>query len=126
MSDRAPSHRLGDGDRPTHRGQGSAGSDDSLLAGRSHGETDRVTHVQQEWDHRNVYVPPALDEALESVRADVADEITAAFGGQLAVTRHFYPVMIHLGLARIAELSPQEFADHVEAIPGVAADELKK
>ncbi len=92
----------------------------------SHSDTERVKHVQKEWDHRNFYVPEALDEALESVRTEIAESVEQEFGGQMAVTRHFYPVMIKLGLAQLTDLSPAEFAAEVETIPGVDADEFTK
>lgn len=99
---------------------------DSLVDGHAHVDTQRVKHVQKEWEHRNFYIPEELDDALESVRAEMADSISGEFGGQMAVTRHFYPVMIQLGLARIKDLSPAEFAEQVETIPGVAADEFSE
>ncbi|WP_136718498.1 hypothetical protein [Halorientalis salina] len=85
-----------------------------------------MKHVQKEWEHRNLYVPEELDEALESVRSDMADCIRQELDGEMAVTRHFYPVMIHLGLAEIAKLSSVEFAERVDQIPGVDSDEFSE
>lgn len=86
----------------------------------------RVKHVQKEWEHRNFYVPKELDDRLERTREEMSDEIERTFGGQMAVTRHFYPVMIQLGLQQIRNLSASEFAQAVESIPGVGPDEFEK
>ena len=44
----------------------------------------------------------------------------------MAVTRHFYPVLVRLGLSHIDNLSATEFADQVDRIPGVDSDELER
>ena len=99
-------------------------SDDTAAIADSHTDSSRVKHVQKEWEHRNFYIPEELDEVLEAVRSEMEQSLEAEFGGQMAVTRHLYPVMIHLGLAQIRELTPEEFADCVDQIPGVESDEF--
>lgn len=99
-------------------------SDDALTISESNTDSARVKHVQKEWEHRNFYIPEELDEVLKSVRAEMEDDLREEFGGQMAVTRHLYPVMMYLGLSQIRELSPVEFADYVDQIPGVQSDEF--
>lgn len=89
-------------------------------------DAERVKHVQKEWQHRNLYVPEELDATLESVRDEMSDRVEAEFDGQMAVTRHFYPVLVRLGLSHIDNLSAAEFADQVDRIPGVDSDELDR
>ncbi|AQL44862.1 hypothetical protein BV210_19045 (plasmid) [Halorientalis sp. IM1011] len=89
-------------------------------------DSERVKHVQKEWQHRNLYVPEELDETLEAVRDEMSARIEAEFDGQMAVTRHFYPVLVRLGLSHIDNLSATEFADQVDRIPGVDSDELER
>ena len=144
-SDRAASEanaRFGDGDRAMSGPSSPRRSTDNDLSSvgnrtprtggdlfaetGSHSDAPRVKHVQKEWAHRNFYVPETLDDALESVRAEIGESVEQEFGGQMAVTRHFYPVMIKLGLAQLSDLSPAEFAAEVDTIPGVDADEFTK
>lgn len=87
---------------------------------------ERVNQVQKEWQHRNLYMPDELDEELETVRDELADAIAEEMGGSMAVTRHFYPVVLKLGLRQIDALPPSEFAKAVDTIPGVGSEELER
>ena len=126
MSGPSSPKRSSEGELPNVGTQPSQSSTEFFSGEHVHTDAPRVKHVQKEWGHRNIYVPDALDEAIESVRAELGDSVEAEFGGQMAVTRHFYPVLIKLGLAQISDLSPAEFAAEVETIPGVGANEFTK
>jgi hypothetical protein len=124
MSEHSPSRRAGENavSKVQDRSPGS-GSDG---AANESGGTPRVEHVQKEWEHRNFYVPAELDGALEATRTQMAEAVQREYGGDMAVTRHFYPVMIRLGLEAIGDLSAAEFADQVDEVPGVSSDEFER
>lgn len=125
MSERSSSRRP-NGNRVSDIRERTRQSSTDVSSNETEATASRVKHVQKEWEHRNLYVPEELDRLLEQTREEMGDAVAGQFGGQMAVTRHFYPVMIQLGLDEIRNLSATEFADAVERIPGVGPDEFER
>lgn len=125
MSERSPSRPSNENEISDIRKRNRESSSETVAESGSD-DTGRVKHVQKEWEHRNFYIPEELDGTLESVRAEMSDRIEGEFDGQMAVTRHFYPVMVRLGLSHIDNLSADEFAEQVDRIPGVSSDEFER
>lgn len=89
-------------------------SDESDESEQSVGSAWNVENVKQDWTGNTVYLPDPLDEAFD----DEFRRLNYESGGELKKDRHYKPLVVHLGLERIAEMDGNEVLSLMERMEG--------
>jgi acetyl-CoA acetyltransferase len=71
-----------------------------------------VTNVKNEWNVRSFYLDDDLDDRVrrQYKRLDYELDGLDAVDGAFKKTRHFYPLLIEVGLTRLEELDAEDIA----------------
>ncbi|MFC6825253.1 hypothetical protein [Halopelagius fulvigenes] len=76
-----------------------------------------VTNVKKEWTPRSIYLPDTIEEDLGRTfkRLDL-DLDMAGIDREFRKTRHFYPLLVALGMQRMEEMEPEELMEFLEEL----------
>ncbi|WP_394345677.1 hypothetical protein, partial [Halogeometricum borinquense] len=76
-----------------------------------------VDNVKSDWTARSVYLPDGIDSGLDRAykRLDL-DLDEAEVDREFRKTRHFYPLLVALGMERLEEMEPQELIEFLEGL----------
>lgn len=75
-----------------------------------------ATNVKEEWNAFSVYLPEELDDNLSRAYKKLDWELDEAEGLSIKKTRHFYPLVVDLGLERIERMESNEIKERMEDI----------
>jgi len=77
--------------------------------------SQKAKNIKKEWNVRSFYLDDDLDDrlttAFKRLDLDVSESEAAV---DLKKTRHFYPLLVELGLERLEEMEVQEVTDQLE------------
>lgn len=74
------------------------------------------TSVKDEQVGTYMYLPETLVEELGYQFKIQSAEFERATGTELEKNRHWYPLVVSLGLAAVEEMDPEELADHLSSL----------
>lgn len=74
----------------------------------------RATNVKREWDNHSVYLPDGIATDLSRTYKRLDLDLDEAYGLSIKKTRHYYPLVVRLGLERLEELETEEVKERVE------------
>jgi hypothetical protein len=85
-----------------------------------------ANNVKDEWTARSIYLPDTIDSDLSRTfkQMDLALDM-AEINREFRKTRHFYPVLVALGIERMGEMEPVElmaFLDELQEREQEAVD----
>jgi hypothetical protein len=76
---------------------------------------NKVQNIKKEWNVRSIYLPDTLNEELTTTfkRLDFKISEKSEFE-EFKKTRHFYPLIVTLGLDRLEGMDIQEITERLE------------
>jgi len=78
------------------------------------GNAMHVGNVKSEWASKSFYLPEFLKDDLKTTYKETDLEFEMERGEELPKTRHYYPLVVALGIERIARMEPQEIKERIE------------
>lgn len=75
----------------------------------------KAKNVKEEWKALSVYLPDELEADLSRTYKRLDWELEADEAISIKKTRHYYPLVVELGLERIDELESDEIKDRIES-----------
>lgn len=71
-------------------------------------------NVKKDWNATTIYLPDDLDRAMTTAykRADL--ELSAEFDHSIKKTRHYYPLLIALGMEQLESMEVNEVMEELE------------
>lgn len=96
---------------------GKDGSDENSQSDshQSSQKSQKTQNVKKEWNVRSFYLDDELDRELTTTFKRLDLEISEADTDiELKKTRHYYPLLIMLGLERLEEMDITEITDRLE------------
>ena len=77
--------------------------------------TQSSGNVKQDWSVRSVYLDDELDDQLTTAYKRLDLELSEAdVDLQLKKTRHFYPLVVALGLEQLERMEVSDITEHLE------------
>ena len=71
-------------------------------------QTGKKVNIKQEWTNHSVYLPDELTDSLGRRYKYLDLDLDEEFDLSIQKTRHYYPLIVKLGLERLDELSSKE------------------
>jgi hypothetical protein len=73
-------------------------------------ETNRTkkTNIKDEWNGRTIYVPDSTLDEMEEVYLESQLKLRHAGRDEFKKNRHFYPLLVQLGLEALSEADAEE------------------
>ncbi len=79
-------------------------------------KSQKPQNVKKEWNVRSVYLDDTLESELTTLFKRLDLELSEAETDlELQKTRHFYPLIVELGLERLEEMDVTEITDKLES-----------
>jgi hypothetical protein len=79
-------------------------------------KSQKPQNVKKEWNVRSIYLDDTLESELTTLFKRLDLELSEAETDlELQKTRHFYPLIIELGLERLEEMDVTEITDQLES-----------
>ena len=83
---------------------------------RNSQKSQKPQNVKKEWNVRSIYLDDTLESELTTMFKRLDLELSEADTDvELQKTRHFYPLIIELGLERLEEMDVTEITDQLES-----------
>ena len=113
------SRRFDDSPEDTDNSESESDSDHASSksqSSRNSQKSQKPQNVKKEWNVRSIY----LDDSLESELTTLFKRLDLEFSEaetdlELQKTRHFYPLIVELGLERLEEMDVTEITDQLES-----------
>jgi hypothetical protein len=84
---------------------------------RNSQKSQKPQNVKKEWNVRSIYLDDTLESELTTMFKRLDLELSEADTDvELQKTRHFYPLIIELGLERLEEMDVTEIIDQLESM----------
>ena len=79
-------------------------------------KSQKPQNVKKEWNVRSIYLDDTLESELTTLFKRLDLELSEAETDlELQKTRHFYPLIVELGLERLEEMDVTEITDKLES-----------
>jgi hypothetical protein len=79
-------------------------------------KSQKPQNVKKEWNVRSIYLDDSLESELTTLFKRLDLELSEAETDlELQKTRHFYPLIVELGLERLEEMDVTEITDQLES-----------
>lgn len=110
------------GDRNEGGGSSSENEKNDKNAGSAKNEKNDksgwdVDNVKTDWTPRSIYLPDSIDSSLDRTYKRLDLEIDEAdLDREFRKTRHFYPLLVALGIERIREMEVAELVEFLESL----------
>ena len=83
---------------------------------RNSQKSQKPQNVKKEWNVRSIYLDDTLESELTTLFKRLDLELSEAETDlELQKTRHFYPLIVELGLERLEEMDVTEITDKLES-----------
>ena len=83
---------------------------------RNSQKSQKPQNVKKEWNVRSIYLDDTLESELTTLFKRLDLELSEAETDlELQKTRHFYPLIVELGLERLEEMDVTEITDQLES-----------
>lgn len=87
----------------------------SESSSRNAKSSKNAKNVKKEWTARSVYLPDELERHLSQTYKRLDWQLEADEGLSIKKTRHYYPLVVRLGLERIEEMESKELKERIES-----------
>ena len=77
---------------------------------------EQIENVKEIWRNTSIYLPENLRTRMQTAYKRKNLEVDLETGDELRKTRHYYPLLIALGVEAIEEMEPEEILERVDAI----------
>lgn len=77
-------------------------------------KTAKTVNIKSEWTNHSVYLPDHLADDLTSQYKRLDWQLDDEFDLDLQKTRHYYPLIVALGLEQLDKLESKEIKDKLE------------
>ncbi|ELY96531.1 hypothetical protein [Natrialba taiwanensis] len=85
--------------------------------GEMNGENEMFAkNVKKEWRATSIYLPEFLDRSLTTSYKHLDLDFEEEYGHSLQKTRHYYPLVVALGIERLESMDPEEVQERIEAL----------
>jgi hypothetical protein len=85
-------------------------------SGKNAQKSQKPQNVKKEWNVRSIYLDDTLESELTTLFKRLDLELSEAETDlELQKTRHFYPLIVELGLERLEEMDVTEITDQLES-----------
>lgn len=85
-------------------------------SGKNAQKSQKPQNVKKEWNVRSIYLDDSLESELTTLFKRLDLELSEAETDlELQKTRHFYPLIVELGLERLEEMDVTEITDQLES-----------
>lgn len=88
----------------------------SASTSKSSKNAKNAKNVKKEWTARSVYLPDELERDLSQTYKRLDWQLEADEGLSIKKTRHYYPLVVRLGLERIEEMESKELKERIESV----------
>lgn len=82
---------------------------------RNEESSKKAKNVKKEWKALSFYLPDELEADLSRTYKRLDWELEADRGISIKKTRHYYPLVVELGLERIEEMDSNELEERIES-----------
>ena len=76
----------------------------------------KAKNVKKAWNATSIYLPDGLDTKLSTMYKRVDLQLSEDAGRSIKKTRHYYPVVIALGLERMERMESEEIIEVMEEL----------
>lgn len=107
-----------DDDSPedTDNSESDSDTDHASSKSQSNRNSQKPQNVKKEWNVRSVYLDDTLESELTTLFKRLDLELSEAETDlELQKTRHFYPLIVELGLERLEEMDVTEITEKLES-----------
>ena len=80
---------------------------------------DQTANIKEDWTNHSVYLPDHLTADLGRQYKYLDLDLDEKFGFSIQKTRHYYPLVVKLGLERLDELESKDIKEEIEALPSL-------
>lgn len=77
-------------------------------------ETGSTSNIKNAWTNHSVYLPDELAQALGREYKQLDLDLDREHNLSIKKTRHYYPLIVSLGLERLEELETEEIKERVK------------
>jgi len=106
----------GDGSEDDSKSGMSSNSSQTSKSNRSSKNAQKAQNIKEEWNVRSFYLDDDLDSELTTAFKRLDLDLSEADSDiDLKKTRHFYPLIVELGLERLEEMERTEVTEQLES-----------
>ena len=118
LSARFDDERTSDGQDSQHEGDSdtTAGDDEDSNTSMNEGNAWTSKNVKKDWNATTVYLPDELDQAMTTAYKRTDLELSAEFDHSIKKTRHYYPLLIALGMEQLESMESNEVMEALEGM----------
>jgi len=111
------SRRFDDESEPEDQSESESQQSESDMSSSTSETSQKAQNIKKEWNVRSFYLPDDLDSQLTTTykRLDLDLAETDA-DIDLKKTRHYYPLVVALGLERLESMEVTEITEHIEGM----------
>ncbi|MFC6825234.1 hypothetical protein [Halopelagius fulvigenes] len=77
---------------------------------------DKVSNIKEEWQNHSVYLDNELADRFGMGYKRLDLELGQDYGLSIKKTRHYYPLIVKLGLDKLEELESEEVKEELEEL----------
>ena len=92
-----------------------SGDESSSKNGQDSKNVMKAKNVKKEWRALSVYLPDELESDLSRTYKRLDWELEADRGVSIKKTRHYYPLVVELGLEQLDEMDSSEIEDRISS-----------
>ena len=81
-----------------------------------HAKASQPIRIKDAWPNHSVYLPEDTADVLSATYKKLDWQLDAEYGLDIKKTRHYYPLVVQLGLERFEELDQEEVKERIERI----------
>lgn len=100
---------------PTERGGAASGNSESESS-RDEGNAQKAKNVKKAWNATSIYLPDDLNTKLSTTYKRTDLQLSEDTGISFKKTRHYYPIVIALGLERMERMESEEIMEVMEEL----------
>ena len=95
---------------------GGARTDRNAMNAGTEQKSKRAKNVKKEWNAKSVYLPNEIERFLSRTYKKLDWQLDEDEGISIKKTRHYYPLVIMLGLERLESMESTEIKDRLEEL----------
>jgi hypothetical protein len=92
------------------------GADRNAMNAGTKRKSKRAKNVKKEWNAKSVYLPDEIERSLSRTYKKLDWQLDEDEGISIKKTRHYYPLIVRLGLERVESMESTEIKERLEAL----------
>ena len=86
------------------------------MRAESEKKAQKAKNVKKEWNAKSVYPPDELEQSLSRTYKKLDWQLDEDEGISIKKTRHYYPLIVMLGLEELENMESMEIKDRLEVL----------